>query len=235
MFSFKINKTQKILALIGAVVGIIGGIIAWFPNDDKINNDNKISIEGNGNNVNSNNTTYNNSGNTYVNHTETGKKQSKKVIYNNENNKYPLENKQTNLNFNSKKIVILPYEYLSDEKKYNWLSKGIPETLPETFVDAGYVVIEGVQRDKVLKEIDFQQGKYVDINTAVKIGKMLGAQEILIGSYQVNDSKIIISSRIVNVENGNVLKNTIVNHEDSLSDIFTAEKNYINSLKNKIK
>lgn len=232
MFSFKINKTQKILALIGAVVGIIGGIIAWFPNDNKINNDDKISIEGNGNNVNSNNTY--NTQNNYNNQSETETKRNTKVTNDKKDVNYPIENNQTNLNLNSKKIVILPYEYLSDEKKYNWLSKGIPETLPEIFVDAGYIVVEGMQRDKILKEIDFQQGKYVDINTAVKIGKMLGAQEILIGSYQVSDSKIIISSRIVNVENGNVLKNTIVNHEDSLSDIFTAEKNYINSLKNKI-
>lgn len=229
MPSFKINKTTKILGLVSVIVTIIGGVISWWPKNDQ------PTIQGNGNSINSNNGNTYNTGDTYIDNKKVYQINSPKNRSSNKSLSVKNVSIHTESEVNEKrKIVILPFEYLSDEKKYSWLSKGIPEVLPEIFLSAGYTVVEGVQRDKVLKEIDFQQGKYVDLNTAVKIGKLLGAHEILIGSYQINGERIIISSRIVNVENSKILQNTIVNHEDVLSDIFTVEKNYVNSLKNKM-
>jgi TolB-like protein len=225
----KLTKTEKYLGIVLILISIVAGVKNFWSNDDKIN------VEGNRNNINSNNKNIYNTGDTYINNAETNKKRNTEVINIDLKNETSIEENLRNQNFNSKKIVILPYEYLSHETKYNWLSKGIPETLPETFSDAGYIVVEGMQRDKILKEIDFQQGKYVDLKTAVKIGKLLGASEILIGSYQIENNTIIISSRIVNVESGEIIKNTIINHKDSVANIFEVEKNYANILRNKIK
>lgn len=133
------------------------------------------------------------------------------------------------------KISILPFEYISNDDSHSSLSKGIPESLLNSIsVIDKYIFIEGVQRDKVLKEIDFQQGKYVDIKTAVKIGKILGAQQILIGSCQVSNQNLTISSRIVDVESGAIITSSIVQMNGTLNNIIQTENNFAEQVFNKL-
>lgn len=125
------------------------------------------------------------------------------------------------------KIAVLPFEHISDDNSFHWLSKGIAESLlAEMGQLMHYDIVEGIQRDKVLKEIDFQQGKYVDIETAVKVGKMLGANQIIIGSYQIFDKKIKITSRNVNVETSHIDSRSLVQYEGSTDSLFFVEKEY---------
>lgn len=129
-------------------------------------------------------------------------------------------------------MAILPFENVSQNSEFSWLSKGISESLVESFsYNSKYDLIEAGQRDKILKEIKFQQGRYVDINTAVKIGKLLGASDVLIGSYQISDNKIFLSSRIINVQNGIIDKSSITTITDTLVDIFKVQKNYLQQVK----
>ncbi len=147
----------------------------------------------------------------------------------NKKENWSLSKKKLNIEDSSKKIkiAILPFECISNENKYLWLSKGLPEMLITTLSSVTkYIVIEGNMRDKVLEEIDFQQGKYIDKKSAVKIGKLLGSQQIILGSYQINNDKLEIISRIVNVENGSVETGSIVKHTGNISDPFMAERDY---------
>jgi len=133
------------------------------------------------------------------------------------------------------KISILPFEYNSSNSDFKDLSKGIPEVLLTTLITIdSFLFIEGVQKDKVLKEIDFQQGKYVDISTAVKIGKMLGAQKIIIGSCQINGSRILINGRVVNVQSGTIDQTSVVSHEGLIDNILAVQREFAQNMFRKL-
>ncbi len=58
----------------------------------------------------------------------------------------------------------------------------------------------------ILTEIEFQSiSGIVDQNGAVEAGKLIGAQNIIVGSYSFIDKKIKIQARIIDVSTGSVL------------------------------
>lgn len=217
------EKIIRILTIITLVIGIVAAIKSCNDSKEKSTNpeiinsgNNSTIINGNGNTINKNNIIINEK------KPEKNNSDSKKL-----NIKQSSQIESKELNNEKKKIVILPFEYLSDDKKYQWLSKAFSETLIEPILNTDkYIVLEGTLRDKLLSEIDFQQGKYVDIKNAVKIGKILGANEIIYGSYQINDTKIKIVSRIVDVESAKIIENSSVDYEDSILEPFKMQKNY---------
>jgi len=227
------EKLTRILGIPAVIITIAVGIKSLIiSNEEKPTN----NIQNSGNNstiVTGNGNTFNN--NTY--NTIDSKDDQKKVTTKSGNNDYNTikQPKINTINDGKTIIAILPFENITNDKEYEWLSKGIPESLLVNLSTSDkFTVIEGTLRDKVLDEINFQQGKYVDIKSAVRIGKMLGSREIIIGSFQIIDKKIKITSRIVDVENSKIIQSSIVEYEDSITDIFKMQKNYSNYFINKI-
>jgi len=211
------------LEIIGVVVTIIGGIYAIFKDEDKtaernidVNGHKNAVINGDDNRINSDNNTY------IINGVGPEKGKVSPGI-----NTNITESPITNRRVAGNRLAILPFENSSNSRDYGWLSAGLAESLIETFSEnPNYTLIEGNQRDKILKEIKFQQGKYVDITTAVRVGKLLGASQVVIGSFQVSGNKVLITSRIVDVELGLIQDNSIVTLTDSLANVFEVQKRY---------
>jgi TolB-like protein len=105
----------------------------------------------------------------------------------------------------NKPIAILEFENISNIEQYNWLSGGIPEILTSKLSNVPeLVVIERRQIKKALKEIAFSQMGFVDSDKATNVGEMLGAKNIIIGSFQIVDELILITARIVDVESSQI-------------------------------
>ena len=91
-----------------------------------------------------------------------------------------------------------------DARDYDGLSKGLPDFLITEM--SANPAIRVVERDQVQKLIDEQKlvgGGQVDRESAVKVGKLLGAQHMIFGGFMA-DSKgnFRIDARAVNVETG---------------------------------
>ncbi len=89
-------------------------------------------------------------------------------------------------------------------KDYDGLNKGIPDFLITDM--SANPNIRVVERDQVVKLLDEQKlvtdGK-VDQATAVKVGKLLGAQHMIFGGYMADTrGNFRIDARAVNVETG---------------------------------
>lgn len=66
-------------------------------------------------------------------------------------------------------------------------------------------IIERAKIESVLKEHGLQQTGVVDERTAVRLGKLLGARSLLVGTFFENKDKIRVDARIVAVETGRTL------------------------------
>lgn len=97
-----------------------------------------------------------------------------------------------------------------------------------------FKVLERSQMDKILKEQGFQQTGCVDTECAVKIGKILSAQKMLIGEVsKMGASSIIITGRIVDIESGTAETGVSVRALND-DDLFDAIKRFADELAGKI-
>ena len=94
--------------------------------------------------------------------------------------------------------------FTKDARDYDGLAKGVPDFLI-TEMSANQS-IRVVERDQVQKLIDEQKlvgAGQVDRETAVKVGKLLGAQHMIFGGFMADpNGNFRIDARAVNVETG---------------------------------
>src|SRR6476469_10168010 len=94
--------------------------------------------------------------------------------------------------------------FTKDARDYDGLTKGVPDFLVSEM--SGNPNIRVIERDQVQKLIDEQKltsGGQVDRETAVKIGKLLGAQHMIFGGFMADPKgNFRIDARAVNVETG---------------------------------
>ncbi|MCB1156381.1 MAG: hypothetical protein H7A25_24865 [Leptospiraceae bacterium] len=105
---------------------------------------------------------------------------------------------------NKKSIAILDFTDLSGKKVD--LGKYLSEKLIFTMFDVkGITVIERNQLNKVLKELNFHQNGLIDKGTIKEVGRLTGANALLIGTLTDMKEVIDVNGRIVNTENGEIL------------------------------
>jgi TolB-like protein len=110
------------------------------------------------------------------------------------------------LHIDAKTIAISYFDNSSGDAKYNALSKGIADMLITDLSKVkGVTIVEREKLEKLLQEIKLGQSKYFDQSTAQKLGKGLGAQNILTGSFYVLDNVIRLDARLIDVQTGGVI------------------------------
>jgi TolB-like protein len=96
--------------------------------------------------------------------------------------------------------------FTKDARDFDGLSKGVPDFLiTEMSANSGIRVIERDQVQKLLDEQKLVSSGQVDQATAVKVGKLLGAQHMIFGGFMADpNGNFRIDARAVNVETGAV-------------------------------
>lgn len=107
---------------------------------------------------------------------------------------------------NAKTIAISYFDNTSGDVKYNALSKGIADMLITDLSKVkGVSIVEREKLEKLVQEIKLEQSKYFDASTAQKLGKGLGAQNILTGSFYFLDNMLRIDARLIDVQTGGIV------------------------------
>jgi len=110
----------------------------------------------------------------------------------------------------TKSLAVLDFTNNSLIKKdeFGTLSKGIAEMLiTELSQITSLMVVERQQLKSMVEEIQLSQSGLIDEESQLAVGKMVGAQYLVLGSYMVAfGDKIRLDSRIVHVETGRTIK-----------------------------
>lgn len=91
-----------------------------------------------------------------------------------------------------------------DRADYDGLGKGIADLLiNDMATNPSMRVVERERIQSVLQEHSLVQAKSIDPQTAVRLGKLLGAQYMITGGF-MSDGKgtLLVTSRVINVETG---------------------------------
>ncbi len=84
-----------------------------------------------------------------------------------------------------------------------------------------YQVIERGQMEQILQEQDFQLTGCISNECAVEIGQLIGAQQMLAGSFGKLGTAYTIDMRIIDVETGRILKTTSYDIEGSINRLLS--------------
>ncbi|MBS2030272.1 MAG: hypothetical protein JST54_20380 [Deltaproteobacteria bacterium] len=100
-------------------------------------------------------------------------------------------------------IAVMPFKDLSGSQELSWLSVGIAETMMVDLKKGSHLqVVERDQLNHALAELQLQGLKASDDSNAAKVGKMVGARTVVLGSYQKVEKELRIVARFVDVETG---------------------------------
>lgn len=122
------------------------------------------------------------------------------------------------------RLAIMDFEGSEMHPDMKYLSKGVPESLTTVFAKkSDLVLIERLQRDKIMAELNLAESKYADPDAVVKIGKLLGANYMVVGSFQKRGRKIRLMARRVKVETGEIFEAAdVIGPEDDLFELEDA-------------
>lgn len=100
-------------------------------------------------------------------------------------------------------MVVLPFRNITRQPEDEWLSESFSENLTVALSQVQQVqLIERHQIQLVLQEQSFTQSLFADSDSAPELGRLLGANKMLLGNYQKIGSTLVVSTRVVDVSSG---------------------------------
>lgn len=103
-------------------------------------------------------------------------------------------------------VAVLGFSNLSHNPGFSNLELGTAEVLTESMVGSGrFRTVERTQLDQVIKELNLNRTEYTDPATAQKIGHLVGAQYLVLGSFQVFKGQVRLDARVLRVETGEIV------------------------------
>ncbi len=103
---------------------------------------------------------------------------------------------------NSKpRVAVLYFDHLGTDAELRFLRKGLTQMLITDLSDGDdLVVVERTDLEMVIQELNLGKSKFISRRTANKIGRMLGAQYLITGSYNNFRGTLHITAKLIDVE-----------------------------------
>ncbi len=104
------------------------------------------------------------------------------------------------------RLSMLEFRNIGGDAQLAFLSAGLTESMMTDFGEQrGVRLIERAQLELDLKELEFSQSKYVDPKARAELGKIAGAEVVVLGGFQRAGNVVRAHARFVDVETGEVL------------------------------
>jgi TolB-like protein len=120
-----------------------------------------------------------------------------------------------------KTVAILYFDNHTGSSDYDPLGKGISSMMISDLSSVPEIqLVERERMQDIVKEIDAQHTQYFDSTTSVKVGKMIGAEYVVVGSFATVKPQMRIDTRVVRVETGEVVKTAqVTGDQDKFFDL----------------
>lgn len=125
-----------------------------------------------------------------------------------------------------KKISVLPFEVLTQKEDIKQFGIGTMDTLTSALSNVpDFIMIDRGQLNAVLKEQAFQKSGFSENKNSTEIGKILGADILVLGSIQYFENEYRINAHFTEVKTGKILKTVLVtgNNIFKLQDQLASE------------
>jgi len=105
-----------------------------------------------------------------------------------------------------RRVAVLGFKNLRPDAATDWVGAATAETLATKLTAVrALLVVDRQQVDKLLKEQQFQASDLGDATRSAEMGRLLGAQSLVVGSFVSAGGKVQFNVRVVDVATGEVL------------------------------
>ena len=124
------------------------------------------------------------------------------------------------------RLVVLPFQLLGPDQGEAWIGDSFAEYLTLALSQAdSLTLIERAQLDKVLKEQGFGQSALADEASAPQLGRLLGAQQLVMGSLQRQGDQLLVSLRRVDASSGRVIPGSALQLQGPQAELNGLQQN----------
>jgi TolB-like protein len=93
---------------------------------------------------------------------------------------------------------------------------------------SGFKVVERQMLNKIIEELNLSSSGVIDPNTAIKAGKLLGANVLIMGSFLKFKEIVKINIRMIDTETGAIIKTASI--KGKFNDILDLEEKLVNEI-----
>ena len=122
-------------------------------------------------------------------------------------------------------IAVTPYANIGADKSADYIGFQIAEFLSSAMAGfPGVQVIERTQLMKILEEQELQLSGITEGEGSVSVGQILNAKQMVVGSFELSKTQLVVNGRIVDVQSGAVLSKASIEtpRADSYTEAYKA-------------
>jgi len=104
-------------------------------------------------------------------------------------------------------VAILYFDYGGQDEQMGYLRKGLTQMLISDLTHVDTIdLIERTRLQEILEELELQRSTKIDPDSAVEVGKLLGARYMVLGGYFDLMGTLRVDARVVDVETGRIVR-----------------------------
>jgi tetratricopeptide (TPR) repeat protein len=116
------------------------------------------------------------------------------------------------------RLLVVPFENTQHDPRLYWLSEASAILLTDELNARGVRVITRIERVRAFEQLHLPLSASLSRATIIKIGLIVGASDVIVGSYTVDGGRIRLDAHSIRIEVGRLEPD--VNEEAPLADLF---------------
>jgi TolB-like protein len=101
------------------------------------------------------------------------------------------------------RVAVMPFKPLTAGKAHDWIGPGLAETLTAALAAVPDLrVVERSQLKAVQGELKLSSEQLAEDEGALKVGRLISARRLVLGSFQIASGEILINGRFVDTQTG---------------------------------
>ncbi len=107
------------------------------------------------------------------------------------------------------RVLVVPFENAAHEPKYQWLGEACAVLLEDELNARGVAAISRRARGRAFDELHLPSTASLTRATVIKVGEIVGASEVIVGSFRVQDAELVATAQPIRLEPGRVAPDVV--------------------------
>lgn len=102
------------------------------------------------------------------------------------------------------RILVVPFDNTQHEPRLHWISEASAVLLADRLNARGLVAISRAERSRAFEQLHLPPAASLSRATLIKVGQMVGASDVMVGSFSLQGNDLAVSAHAVRIDAGRV-------------------------------
>lgn len=116
------------------------------------------------------------------------------------------------------RVLVVPFENGQKEPRIGWLSEASAVLLADELNARGVAAIRRPERVRAFEQLHLPQTASLSRATVIKVGQLVGASEVVVGSYRLDGEQLTIEAHSIRIDVGRLHPHVL--ERSSIQDLF---------------